>query len=270
METSPGARVAFDLSTPETERGLRSDLDTAPEEPRGFTQRGRDLSKIFTASVIILLLLAVFAVVVSNVAEDRRPELFYESAKFIMQLAVVVLAGHFLIDLNQRRRSKKTAANDFRKFLMRSLTSAYTGTKKARRLLRASCVAPNGSPGISFDLYEKHMTALNDAQLELEVLAREVRIFSKAFSDAGQAGRVYKEIRGMENYLRELVHEFESAKQSVDGAAVSSACLPVAPDAGLSKLHAFIQRRRVGTFREGFSSRYDAAIEVILDEGLKV
>jgi hypothetical protein len=65
-----------------------------------------------------------------------------------------------------------------------------------------------------------------------------------------------------------LIHEFESAKQSAGG--LDSACLPVAAEGYLSGLHGFIGRKGEGTFHARFARPYDAAIEVILDEGLKV
>lgn len=263
MGTSPFVRATSDSSTAAADEGR------AANELDGFQERGPDFSKYVTA-IILLIVVVAFVVTVDGLdPTTQKPNLRFEFAKFMMQLAVVVLAGHFLVDQHQRRRSKKLAANDFRKFLLRSLTSAYTGTKKARRLLRASCVAADGSPGIPFDLYEKQMTSVNDVQLELEVLAGEVKIFSTAFSDVEGAKEVFRKIDGMEKYLGELITEFEGAKQSV-GNEVSSACLKVAAEEGLRYLHGFIRRREAGTFHARFSEPYDAAIKVILEEGLKV
>jgi hypothetical protein len=83
--------------------------------------------------------------------------------------------------------------NQFRKQVLARLDRAYAATKRARRLLRATaCVPPyygksreiNPQSEIQPAAYDAQMSALNDAQLELEGVVKDVRANSDAIERA--------------------------------------------------------------------------------------
>lgn len=125
-------------------------------------------------------------------------------------------------------------AVDYRESLLLSTLAAamraYSSTKKARRLLRARARVRRETGAIVLaDPYDTYMDWLNDAQLALENLARDVETSAPAFSDPTT---VKEQIRKMEHYLSGLVKEYEGRRANFQGEA---------PTLALSELPALAQ-----------------------------
>jgi hypothetical protein len=206
---------------------------------------------------------ALLAVFIRVLKPEQGVQLIFEFAKFLIQVIVVVVAGQQVLSRIQRRAEKKRNANEFRKSLLRSLVRSYIDAKKARRLLRASCVRNDDKYGIPFDSYEKHLQLLNQVQLELEVIAKEIDFFPKAFSDPVNAEYVFGMVTRMEEYLNEVITEFETALQTFQP---HTDCLPLTGEPALEAARRFLLPRAEGTFHRHFAKPFQRALRVFVEE----
>jgi hypothetical protein len=261
------------VAAPTTSRAVNGSpsgesLDAASDEPpapRDDEPSRSSPGKALGIAALVLLAAVLVSFFVLTLYPEEGHNLVYESAKFLIQAVIVVFIGNFLFTKYQRRVEKKRAANEFRRFLLKGLMRAYTETKKARRLLRASCLLTDNLPGIPYEGYEKHLQLINVTQLELEVLAKEVKIFRKAFSSRENAEKVRRQVRDMDESLKELVTEFETALGQFHD---RKACIPLS---ALKHLEEFIRpHKQGGNFSKQLADRYDVAVKVLLEEGLKI
>jgi hypothetical protein len=142
--------------------------------------------------------------------------------------------------------------------------------KRSRLLLRAKA---RGEPPtastveertIPFEAYEKELTMIGDAQLELEMLLREADLFPSAFSDDRRA-TLQAAIQRMENYLKRLLAEYRDVAhraRQLDG-SVFMAAIPATS--------LFARSTAQGSnFRSAFSTEFYVAVQKIQEERLKL
>ena len=116
--------------------------------------------------------------------------------------------------LAEKHRDSLARQVEYREHLLMSILAktlaAYSQAKKARRLLRARAVARRvDSEVLLVEGYDQYMELVNDAQLELENLARDVNTSAVAFSKPDQ---IVKGLRRMEAHLGELIDEYEQQR----------------------------------------------------------
>lgn len=214
------------------------------------------LSGLFVGSIVVLLLFF---------RDSGQGTLKLEVAKSLLQLGVVAVAGavvSILIFEYQRERQaidrtadlERQAAEkqreldrkslEYRETLLLSVLSrameAYNRAKKARRLLRARAIATRDQATVVLaDEYDICLDMLNDAQLDLENLARDVETSAKAFSTPDV---LVKSLRSMDAYLGELIGEYEDSRRRFSGHE------PALPLRELPLLDDFLQSARVSQF----------------------
>ena len=172
------------------------------------------LTSIFGVAVILLLLMP-----------KPAPASFeMEISKALLQLGVVSVVGvviSVLVFEYQRARNNTDKERDlerrrieYREDLLKSTLSramaCYSQAKKARRLFRAKGLHRHEDHSIDIVIpeeYDRCLESVNDAQLELENLARDVGNSAIAFSNADS---LVQSIRSMETYLSELIGEYET------------------------------------------------------------
>ena len=183
--------------------------------------------------VIVLVLSALVVVSVSLLLLFFRGSadgtLSFEVAKALLQLGVVAVVGavvSLLIFEYQREREtidkdrdRNRKSLEYRETLLLSIlsraTDAYGRAKKARRLLRGrATVVKDSASAILADQYDRCFDMLNDAQLELEDIARDVETSGKAFS---QPKVLIAQLRLMESYLGTLIGEYEKLRRRFSG-----------------------------------------------------
>jgi hypothetical protein len=114
---------------------------------------------------------------------------------------------------------------EYREELLKSTLAkamgSFTTVKKARRLLRARAILPNNDlsndPAKGTVLgrpYDTYLGMLNDAQLELENLARDVETSKPAFT---QPDALVDLLWTMEKYLAEVLTEYEIERANFRG-----------------------------------------------------
>lgn len=191
------------------------------------------------ARSIAFALLAIFAVSVALLAllGKRNPnlQLVPELAKSIFQLGVVSIVGacvSLLLFEYQREKQQSDKAREvdrlqsekqrdlhakrleYRESLLLGVLSkalsAYSQAKKARRLLRARALQNReGSAVLLMEGYDAYMELVNDSQLELENLARDVETSKVAFT---QPDTLVSRLRKMEVHLSHLMGEYEARR----------------------------------------------------------
>jgi hypothetical protein len=204
------------------------------------------LAGLFILSVVILLLFF---------RDAQSGTLKLEAAKALLQLGVVAVIGavvSLLVFEYQRERQAIDRTADlerqalekqrdldrknleYREALLLSILSkamdAYGRAKKARRLLRARAIsAKNEETVVLADQYDACFDMLNDAQLDLENLARDVETSGRAFTDPNA---LVNHLRDMDGYLGKLISEFEDSRRRFfgDEASLSLTELPILAD----------------------------------------
>ncbi|HEX8906379.1 MAG TPA: hypothetical protein VF771_16135 [Longimicrobiaceae bacterium] len=117
----------------------------------------------------------------------------------------------------QRDEAKRLRENrdEFRKHLLSRVHQAWATAKRSKRLLRARGFSPPYYPDRNPDsrvlvaVYDEHMQIVNDVQLDLEMLAKEIEAHGSTFSDAESLRSAVKE---MESRLKTLVTEYEKKR----------------------------------------------------------
>ncbi|MCI0358094.1 MAG: hypothetical protein L0211_06410 [Planctomycetaceae bacterium] len=186
------------------------------------------LAALFAASFVLLLLV--------KFGLNPQPGTFeLEIASAILQLGVVSVTAAVVSLLTfeyqqERARVEKDRELDrkrleYREKLLKSTLAkamgSFTTVKKARRLLRARAILPDNDPTKDVVLarpYDAYLLMLNDAQLELENLARDVETSKPAFT---QPDALVKLLWTMEKYLGEILTEYESERAEFRGKPLS-------------------------------------------------
>jgi hypothetical protein len=212
----------------------------------------------FLGVLLVLAVAGLFFVATQYQVLDLPTEI----AKALLQLVVVAAAGHvvsILITKANNQRQDLMRANELRHALLARLNKAYSDVKKIRRLARASSertpVATAPQLSIPKSAFHRYLQALNDAQLELELLARDVKTNEALFTDARD---IIDHLDGMEKFLNRIVGEYEG----IAGNTTSN-------DAGrfavtsMPWLANLLAPAATSTFRTDFVRPYHAALDAI-------
>jgi hypothetical protein len=213
---------------------------------------------IFLALLVVAAVGGLFVLVsVSSVKE-----LPTEVAKSLLQVAVVGVAGHVvsaLITKANNERQDLLRADELRSALLNRLNEAFIDVKKVRRLARATSkkVAIGGAVYMFIPRaqFHDHLQAINDAQLDLELVSKDVESSRNLFVDADQ---VIKRLDMMEEYLNGLIDEYEHS--TAEPAADPVDCFSVASFPRLSDL---LGSYKTSDFRTQFVHTYYANLESV-------
>ena len=113
--------------------------------------------------------------------------------------------------------------NELRKELLARLTSAYSDAKRIRRLIRARSFLVNpksqgGEERIVRDVYDEYLQALNNVQLTLETIYREVETSKETSSEVfSDPSKLLSSLDYMESYLRKIIREYEKKLRYFEG-----------------------------------------------------
>jgi uncharacterized small protein (DUF1192 family) len=160
----------------------------------------------------------------------------------------------------ERQRRLNENKDQFRKEILHKANQSYADTKRARRLLRARGFSTpfagvwDGNTPILLEVYDKYMESINDAQLELEVIGKEIAFNKQAFSSPELVKGYVEE---MEGYLGLIVSEFEKHRADFSGTPAS---LPIAQ---LKEMRAMLGPAEGSPFINIFATRYKDVINSI-------
>lgn len=152
----------------------------------------------------------------------------------------------------EKKRDLDRKGLEYRETLLLSILSramdAYGRAKKARRLLRGRAISTRDQERVVLaDQYDLCFDMLNDAQLDLENLARDVGTSAKAFSEPVA---LVEHLRSMDDYLNELIGEYEGARSRFSGDA------PSLPLRELQYLGDFLKTAKESKFMPGMVIPY--------------
>lgn len=177
----------------------------------------------------------------------------------VLTVAVVAQAVAFLIALHNETRRRQGEADQLRQRTLDALNQAFIAAKRTRRRVRArsTLVSSSGTTElrrISRTQYFKSLEQLNDVQLTLEVLAKDIETNAGLFREGEMT---FSLVSSMEEYLNELVDEWEHSNVPFTGQ-------PSSVDVqGLPRFNDFIGDYRSSCFRPQFVHSYYGAIERI-------
>jgi hypothetical protein len=205
-----------------------------------FSQKD-DVARWRIRMTLLLLALASLVGLAIIIVWYRDSQLAFEIAKSLLQIIVVVVLGTLVAllvaDYNRHQSDLETVRSEkrerqekdrddrlrreaeldeFRKKVFERLNCAYVATKRARRLLRATAFSPpyygafDPKAKVQKDQYDRHLQVLNDTQLDLEVLRRDVEANSLAFTDHQGLIAALKTMD--KNCLDELITEYETMR----------------------------------------------------------
>lgn len=185
-----------------------------------------------------------------------------EIAKSLLQLVVIAVAGHvvsILITKANNERQDLLRADELRNSLLQRLNEAFVEVKKVRRLARATAeklvMADRVYLFIPRQKFHEFLQALNDAQLGLELVSKDVESNKALFVDAEQ---VIGRLDAMEEYLNGLVDEYEHS--SARPVADPPDCYAVS---AFPSLGDFLGSYRPSQFRTAFVHTYYANLASI-------
>jgi hypothetical protein len=157
------------------------------------------------------------------------------------------------------RRQRTLEADRLRLLTIDAMNDAFVGVKRIRRSTRAKSELSESSGTeelrlVTKRLYFRSLESLNDIQLKLEVLAKNVESNAAIFRD-GQT--VFSLISSMEEYLNQIVDEWEHLHVQFAGQppAISIQDIPRFKD--------LIGYYRASRFRTEFVHAYYSALELI-------
>jgi hypothetical protein len=142
----------------------------------------------------------------------------FEIAKAILQMGVVSVIGTVVSLLTfdyQQERKRLEYDEGLLKATLGKAMESYNTAKKARHLLlaRARTVKSDSKEWlVSGPDYDSYMAMVIDAQLQLDNLARDVETNSRVFTRYGS--EITKDLKSMEHYLSELIHDYDSMRPS--------------------------------------------------------
>lgn len=228
----PGLRVdANSCSLGLTISKCRSNIAGMPNAP---AKRSFWKNPLTWVMAVLFLICAGWFLYLYNVGV-QKDSLDMEFAKALLQVGVVSVTATLLsllvFDHQQRRnddqrererreenriRAAETRKNDqrfredFLKGTLARITTSYNGTKRARRKMRAMGLSHEpGRTWVDLARYDECMADVSDAQLELETIKGDVRTSAGAYPSAAQLA---PQLKSMEQYLGELVEEYETVR----------------------------------------------------------
>lgn len=222
---------------------------------------------VLRLALISLALLAAITLVTNHLLSQKDEKIIalgYKTIEFAIQVFLVVIAGGVVVQEYSRGQARRMALNESCKVMLRQLIQAYSRTKKARRLLRANCclsdglLQKNSDRAVEYVAYGEQLAIINETQLELEVIARELKVIQSGFATSDA---IRTQVKIMEKCLNELVDEFERTLGECDPKQ------PI-PLSRLPKLKDFIAKGADESFSP-YSGAFHNALDMIQEEKLK-
>ena len=171
---------------------------------------------------LVLLSIATFiiAVLIARRGSVESSTLWLEITKTLLQVGVVLVLGALLSTVTsdyQQRHEKAEARLELLRAIMGRAAAAYNDVKRARRLLRAQAMAKedNGTVVLA-DAYDEQIVGINDAQLQFETMADEIR---GAFPELAES--LATEFDTIEEALNSLISEYEDNRRNFTGKPLS-------------------------------------------------
>jgi hypothetical protein len=185
-----------------------------------------------------------------------------EIAKALLSiLTASVITQAVAVVIYQYNEAKKAEAekDSLRGRLLDRLNDAFVKIKGVRRKVRAQADAVDGKNGekellIPRNLYQETLEQMNDIQLGLEVISKDVETNSTILEHGDE---IFRGVRAMEEYLNGMIDEWEHVHAKFDGDP------PTAKTSTIPKFGDLLGDYRTSQFRPLFVHSYYETIEKI-------
>jgi hypothetical protein len=211
--------------------------------------------------LLLLVIAAVGGLLLIGLSYPVK-DLATETYKSLLQLVVVAVAGHvvsILITKANNERQDLLRADELRNDLLSRLNKCYVDVKKVRRVIRATAhkVAEAETQQLYIDKTRFHdfLQAINETQLELELLSKDVESNKRLFIDAKA---LTDRLDSMEEYLNTIIDEYEHSSVKVVKKPANCYFLEE-----FEKLSDLVGEYRTSDFRTEFVHKYYASLESI-------
>lgn len=214
----------------------------------------RNLILVFSIVAVTTLGGIIFLRNALNITVD------YEIAKALTQFLLVGVLGVFISLLVQnynRQRDKDVLINDLRKTVLTDLITAYSDTKRARRIIMGNRLRGGNLP---YKVYDEQIKNIITTQLALELITHRIKTFPTYFGKDVKS-KVIDNVTNMEKYLGEIIDEYK------DVLTEQSQIPETLKLVDLSKLNSSVSRRNEDSnFTPKFVEPYRTAVEEIRNQ----
>jgi len=208
------------------------------------------LTLVFVLSVAGLIIL----VRSSNVEDKSFGRTISDTLLKIISGTVIGTTAAVLLSDYSRKQSERRNQNEYKKDVLQRLQNLYAKTKNARRMLRAKGFTTqwygkenNDSCLVKQSVYDLYMNDINQCQLELEAIRKEIFTGRSIFSGPVM---ITTNLKDMDKYLGKLISEYEKNLPNFKGEPV------VLEIKALSDLKQFLSKANApGGFKENFSNK---------------
>jgi hypothetical protein len=222
---------------------------------------GGGLKKWQIAYVIVAFLLAVVLVVSGMRMSNQPQQIWLEFAKAGLQLGILsVIGGGVAVALRKLEslREEQRALTEYRLRVLCDITTSYNQIKAARRILRAFGFRPSTPRQLSPDEvveFRAQMKSLNQAQLAMESLKREVKVRANDFCNDQE---LYGALEKVEHYIGHVIKDWEDNGVSVVAGAKTAVVT------SMENLHAFLGPHNfLGPHKESFEENAAKPMELL-------
>jgi len=206
--------------------------------------------RAWLVGVVIFGMVLAIGLVAAGVHLMRLGSLIgIETVKAGLQLGVIAIVGGGVasaLKYLESLREKQRMVNDYRLQVLRDVTASYNEIKGVRRVLRSLGFNSLTAGQFAIDqVTEFHalMKSLNNAQLTLERIKREIKVRTDAFPE-----ELSDLLRDAEDYIRNVLHDWEKYGANI----VAGASRKVLED--MTKLKGFLETSEQG-FDDGIGSK---------------
>jgi hypothetical protein len=197
-----------------------------------------------------------------------------EIGNSLLQIISVAIIGAIIGLLSSEYAHKKEAADkrvnekllklqvetELRKETVRRIHRLYGSIKKARRMLRARAFSEpyykseKDDAGIKAQVYDMYIEIIDNSQLELELISKEIELNKNAFDFSKQMTGYFKKMS--ENVFDKIISEYELNRPKFSG---NPETLQIGE---LKSLKDFLAERRKSLMFENFLCYYKNLIEL--------
>ncbi len=173
----------------------------------------------FASAVLTVILVVAAALILWLASTGLVIDIYTVTYKTALQVFVIVLGGHVLSIVMSKinhEREETRAWDEQRRAIFNALRSSFFDVKRVRRIVRAT----NSSADVKYPSsvlsrsYAESMEQINDIQLSLESLAREIESCQVLFKDYA---KLQANVDSLEEYLNGMIGEYEHTHPVVTG-----------------------------------------------------
>jgi len=164
----------------------------------------KNLILAFSIVGVIAIGVIIFLVASKRAVKDTVE---FEIVKVLVQFMLVGVLGvliSLLVQNYNRQRDKGVLVNDLRKTVLTDLITAYSDTKRARRILMGNRLADDR---LTYKIYDEQIRNVIATQLAFELIAHQLKTHEAYFGKHAES--IIVNVTRMEKYLGEIIDEYK-------------------------------------------------------------